>query len=280
VGLTATDERDDRLHYFEYDIFGPVVTENAGKETQPTVTFIETGTKAPMWIYSKPFNPGWKWNMCMTTIEKSQSRYDVIMKWLHKDLDAKRRIACISPQRRSIVQELAKRLRQEGYRVAYVDGDTKNRQKIYDDFNAGKYDILCAGKVLNALVDIQALNCIHLVSPIKKHAGTKQIYGRAREENAIIRDYADEGGQLTGAYKSRVKMCEGFGWKINYVKDDMVEASAEPMGGWVQRGKAKNAGTATPRSKLHKERPAKEPVPKRRAKKVLGNRRSSKVRRN
>ena len=234
AGLTATETRDDMLHYLEFDIFGPVIAENKTEKDPPTVTFIYTGVHAPMWIYSKPYNIGWKWNMCIRALETSTSRYDLITKWVYKDIDAGKRVACISPQRRSIVKELERRFRQDGYKVAYVDGTTKNRQQIYDDVNAGKYDVLCAGKVLNALVDIQALNCVHLVSPLKKHASTIQLYGRAREKNALIRDYVDEGGQLTGAFKSRLAMCEGFGWKIVHSKTGTATpvAITEPLSSW------------------------------------------------
>jgi len=231
AGLTATETRDDMLHHLEFDIFGPVIATNTTEKDPPTVTFIYTGVHAPMWIYSKPWNIGWKWNMCMKALEESVARYDLITKWVYKDLAAGRRVACISPQRRSIVKELEKRFRQDGYKVAYVDGTTHNRQQIYDDVNSGKYDVLCAGKVLNALVDIQALNCVHLVSPLKKHASTKQLYGRAREKNALIRDYVDEGGQLTGAFKSRLAMCEQLGWHVVHAKTGEAVLT-EPLGAW------------------------------------------------
>jgi len=236
AGLTGTDEREDHLHFVEYDIFGPVVTQNTGRKLDPFVTFIRTGVKAPGWIYQKSMNPGLQWHICMKTLIQSTRRFDIIQKFLMEDIEAGHRVAVISVQRREIIQELAKRMRQAGYKVAYVDGTTKNRDRIYSQFDAGHYDVLCAGKVMNALVDIQSLDCVHMVSPLKSKQATRQVYGRARERNALIRDYIDEGGQLGGAANSRISFCEANGWEIKEI-DMSSYNSNEPqaMGIWKGR---------------------------------------------
>ena len=228
--LTATEERVDKLHYRQFDIFGPVVVEGEGRQMQPTVTFIKTGIKVPMWIYKKPWHPGAKWNFCLKHLAKSNSRYDTIISWLHKDIDDGRRIVCISPQQKIFIREIAKRLRMDGYDVAYVDGDTKNRDRIYQDAHEGKYHVLCASKVMDALVNIESLDCLHFVAPLAKHGPVKQIYGRARREwkgkrTPIIRDYVDEGGQISGAYKSRHKLCEIEGWQIEYSEPTLFDSA-------------------------------------------------------
>jgi hypothetical protein len=228
LGLTATDKRDDGLHFLEYDLYGPVVSHNKGRKINPGVYFIHTGVRAPTWIYRKNIHPGKAWHICMQTICKNEKRNNLIEHLVMEDIEAGYRVAIISPQRREPVQEAAKRLRQNGYKVAYVDGQTKNRDKIYSDVDKGKYDVLCAGRVMNALVDIQTLNCIHMVTPYKKHSSTHQVYGRARELDAVIRDYADEGGQLGGSVKSRVKLCEYHGWEVTDV--DMRTFGKGPLG--------------------------------------------------
>lgn len=219
AGLTATALRDDRRHYLEFDLMGPVVAEHKGRRNHPTVTFIYTGVKAPGYLDTKPWNRGIKWHICMKEIIQSKSRYDLIQRWLRKDLKAGRRIIVISPQRREIVMELTRRLRQDGYRVAYVDGrnPAKQRKQIYRDVNDGKYDLLCAGKVMNALVDIQNSDTVYLVSPLAKATPVKQLYGRGRDQFSRIRDFADEGGQLAGAVKKRIELCVANGWKIKQV---------------------------------------------------------------
>jgi superfamily II DNA or RNA helicase len=218
AGLTATPERTDYKHCLEFDLVGPIVAENKGRRNQPTVTFIHTGVCSPAYLESKPWHRGIKWNITMKELIKSTVRYDIIQKWLRLDLKKGRRIVVISPQRREIVQEIARRMRQDGYKVAYVDGTVKapQRKQIYREVNEGKYDLLCAGKVMNALVDIQNLNTVYLVSPLAKHTPTKQLYGRARDQFSEIRDFADEGGQLAGAARKRMQLCQEHGWTVEH----------------------------------------------------------------
>jgi len=237
-GLTATEEREDKLHLREFDIFGPVVVEGEGRQMEPTVTFIKTGVKVPMWIYKKNWHPGAKWNFCLKHLAKSKSRYDTILSWLYKDIEDERKIVCISPQQKIFIREITKRLRMDGYDVAYVDGDTKNRDQIYQDMHEGRYHVLCASKVMDALVNIESLDCLHFVAPLVKHGPVKQIYGRARREwqgkrTPLVRDYVDEGGQITGAYKSRHKLCENEGWKIEYSEPTLFDSGG--MSYWSPR---------------------------------------------
>jgi superfamily II DNA or RNA helicase len=224
-GLTATDE---------YDMFGPVVFEGRSKQMEPSVTFVKTSVKIPDWIYKTNWHRGAKWNRCMQILEKSSARYDLIMKWIYDDLQDNRTVACISPRRRSFIQELEKRLRQDGYRVAYVDGNTKNREEIYRGVNDGKYDVLCAGKVMDALVNIPRLDCIHLVSPVVKHASVTQILGRSRREwkgkrNPVIRVYVDKGGQMDGAFKSVERLCISNKWKVFYSEPGLADSAGMSM---------------------------------------------------
>ena len=237
-GLTATEERVDRLHYREFDIFGPVVAEGGDRQMEPTVTFIKTGVQVPMWIYKTNWHPGQKWNYCLKHLAKSNSRYDTIINCLYKDIDDGRRIACISPQHKSFIRELTRRLRLDGYDVAYVDGDTKNRDQIYRDVHEGKYHVLCASKVMDALVNIESLDCLHLVAPLSKQGPVEQIYGRARREwkgkrTPLIRDYVDSGGQITGAFKNRQKLCEKKGWQIEFSEPSLTDSVG--MSHWKQR---------------------------------------------
>ena len=90
--------------------------------------------------------------------------------------------------------------------------------------------MLCAGKVLNALVDIQTINCVYIVTPLKSHTATQQLTGRARELNAVIRDFADEGGQFSGCAKSRIRLYQNNGWDIEYVDMRREVRANQPTG--------------------------------------------------
>jgi len=223
LGLTATIERKDKRHHLLYDFVGPIVAKGTAQQMPPTVYFINTGVTAPDWIYKKPFPPHYQWNQVLKHLGESEERYDIIRKYLHEDLDNGRRIACIA-QRKVFVKTLYQMMQRDGYDVAYVDGSTplKMRKKIYKEVKDGKVQALFAGKVLNQLVNLPTIDCLHFVTPASSSTVTNQTYGRARrwlegKKNPIIRDYVDQGGQLDGAYKNRARLCKANGWNVKQV---------------------------------------------------------------
>ena len=223
VGLTATIHRKDRRHLLLYDTVGPVVARGTAKQMPPTVYFITTGEEAPGWVYKGTYPPHYQWNVILSQLAKSAEREDLVLKTLYEDLDDNRTIACIA-ERRVFAKNIYSRLMQDGYRTVYVDGTTKApiRERIYREFREGKYQVICAGKVLNALIDLPTLDCIHLLTPSNSKATSQQIYGRARrflpgKRNPIIRYYVDKGGQLDGAFRTQKKLCKENGWEMEVV---------------------------------------------------------------
>lgn len=223
LGLTATIERKDKRHHLIFDMVGPITARGTAKQMPPTVYFIDTGVSAPGWIYKKPFPAHYQWNQVLKHLGESEERYEIIRKYLHEDLDNGRRIACIA-QRTVFVKTLYKMMRNDGYDVAYVDGSTPvpARKRIYADVKEGKIQALFAGKVLNQLVNLPTIDCLHFVTPASSDTVTQQTYGRARrwlegKKNPIIRDYVDKGGQLDGAYKNRARLCKANGWNVKRI---------------------------------------------------------------
>ena len=217
LGLTATPDRKDNRHHFIDDVVGPVITHLKSRQMKPKVTFILTGVTAPEWIYQKPYPNYYRWNQLLNHICRDDGRYDIIMRYLRRDIDKGRVIACVS-DRKVIPQILHSKLVEEGYDVAYVDGNTRNRKAIYDSIRNGKVRVLCAGKVLNALVDIPNLDCLHLLTPLNNAKDVKQVYGRSSrwmegKKKPLVRDYVDQGGQLSGAYANRTRICLENGWQ-------------------------------------------------------------------
>jgi len=241
VGLTATPERTDNRHQLLFDMVGPVVAVSKVVQMPPTVTFIRTGEEVPTWLLNsrKPYSREYKWVMSMTAIAKSEVRTELILKHIIEDIKRDRRIAAYS-ERTQIIKRLRDRLRGEGFDVGYVDGSVKNRDPIYKGFREGKFDVLCAGKVLDALVNLPEMDCLHVCTPVNKEAAIKQIYGRARrsakgKEDTEVKYYVDEKGQLEGAYKNNRRVCKSMGWKI-------VEDTTAMTGGmrkWVHPSKRK-----------------------------------------
>jgi superfamily II DNA or RNA helicase len=226
LGLTATPERRDHRHHVVYSVVGPVVSTGTANQMPPTVTFVTTEFTAPSWIYSKPFPGHYRWNKLLEGIAKDESRQKLILHFVEQDIDDGR-LVVVYAERHRIIQDLAKRLRQDGYKVAYADGDTRDRQRIYDAMRKRKYQVLCAGKIMDALVNIPELDCLHLCTPVNQAKQVKQIYGRTRRELAgkalpLIRDYVDTGGQLSGAYRNRLKVCTEEGWLVQHIRDRTI----------------------------------------------------------
>jgi superfamily II DNA or RNA helicase len=120
-----------------------------------------------------------------------------------------------------------------------VDGTTKNRKEIYNSVKEGKVQILCAGKVMDALVNIPQIDCIHVCTPINKQAALEQIYGRSSrylkgKVTPLVRHYVDEGGQLSGAARNAMQVCEDNGWVVNEIKKDEAKAQMESL--WTRPG--------------------------------------------
>jgi DNA excision repair protein ERCC-3 len=245
LGLTATTERRDQRHHLLFDIVGPVVAKGTARQMPPTVYFISTGTECPTWQYRKNYPPHYQFKVILDHIVKDKDRYEVIRKFLQEDADNKRYIACIAPKRTAVAKKLHLMLSQDGYSVRYVDGSVPQRvrKEIYREMREGKIQILFAGAVLNQLVNLPRIDCLHYVTPAASKKETTQAYGRARrwlkgKKSPIIRDYVDEGGgQLEGGYNNRLELCRANGWSVKLVKDEEIPVCGITV--WKRRGKKK-----------------------------------------
>jgi len=245
IGLTATTERKDQRHHLLFDMVGPVVAKGKAHQMPPTVHFIFTGTECPVWQYTKNYPPHYQFKVILNHLVEDEDRYEVIKDYLHRDADDKRFIACIAPKRVEIAKTLYRMLGQEGYSVRYVDGKVKKsvRKMIYREVREGKVQILFAGAVLNQLVNLPLIDCLHYVTPASSKKETTQAYGRARrwlqgKRNPIIRDFVDEGGgQLEGGYNNRLELCRANGWKVVIVNGETTPTAGVTV--WKRRGKNK-----------------------------------------
>lgn len=238
LGLTATIERvDDKRHFLLYDVIGPVAAEGKKKEVDRTVVFISTGVSQPSWLFQKAWPPRYRWRKSLDYYCTSEKRLSVILKYVRQDIDNGKLVAVVSEERTAIPRHIYNELKSEGYDVAYADGKTRNRDRIYEDFNAGKYRCLCAGKILRALVNIGNLNCLHVTTPLNKRKTILQAYGRTRTYATFIRHYVDGGPQMMGAFKNSMKYAREEGWRIKRI--DAVTAQMEGMSLWKKSKRPK-----------------------------------------
>lgn len=69
-------------------------------------------------------------------------------------------------------------LNQKGFRAAEVNGESKDRAEILEDFDNGKYDVLCNSMLLTEGWDCPSVDCIVVLRPTKVRSLYSQMVGR------------------------------------------------------------------------------------------------------
>lgn len=223
LGLTATIQRPDHREFLAYKIVGPVVSKLGADQMKPEVKFIETSFSVPSWMQGRtPFSAQWTWVKLQSLIAADPVRLDLVVQNVMESIDDGRLVAVLS-ERLALAQAIYARLRQDNYPVCYVDGAVppERRKQLYAELAKGRqYRCVCAGlKVMDAMVSIKPLDCLHLVTPVNARHRIMQIFGRTRRPDKgkaipLIYYYKDHGGQLEGAYRNVRKVCEAEGWTI------------------------------------------------------------------
>ncbi|MDN3100671.1 DEAD/DEAH box helicase [Enterococcus faecalis] len=69
-------------------------------------------------------------------------------------------------------------LNSKGFRAAEVNGDSKDRQKILEDFDNDKYNVLCNSMLLTEGWDCPSVDCVVVLRPTKVRSLYSQMIGR------------------------------------------------------------------------------------------------------
>lgn len=69
-------------------------------------------------------------------------------------------------------------LNDKGFRAAEVNGDSRDRAEILEDFDAGKYNVLCNSMLLTEGWDCPSVDCIVVLRPTKIRSLYAQMVGR------------------------------------------------------------------------------------------------------
>lgn len=69
-------------------------------------------------------------------------------------------------------------LEREGFRAAEVNGESKDREEVLKDFEAGKYDVICNSMLLTEGWDCPSVDCIVILRPTKIRSLYCQMVGR------------------------------------------------------------------------------------------------------
>ena len=85
-------------------------------------------------------------------------------------------------------------LEREGFRAAEVNGESKDRDEVLRDFEAGKYDVICNSMLLTEGWDCPSVDCIVVLRPTKIRSLYCQMVGRGTrlhpgKENLLLLDF-------------------------------------------------------------------------------------------
>nr|DAU16218.1 MAG TPA: Chromatin remodeling complex ATPase [Caudoviricetes sp.] len=75
-------------------------------------------------------------------------------------------------------QKFCKMLIERGFNAAEVNGNSKDRNEITDDFANGKYNVLCNSMLLTEGWDCPSVDCVIVLRPTKSRALYTQMIGR------------------------------------------------------------------------------------------------------
>jgi len=207
-GVTATPSRKDKLDVVLYDILGPITAKGVAKQLQVTATMIATG--ATYKGARVPRRGEWAW--MLNSLSKNEARNDLIMRWVHHDVEQGRNLLLLS-DRRQWCLDIVERLNKEGIPARAVLGGMtskkgiEKRNEIIDEMMNGDIKVICATQVFKLGVDIPCLDTLYATCPMSNEPLLEQMLGRIRrfyegKKEPVFRYFADGGhGQLYGCTK-------------------------------------------------------------------------------
>ena len=85
-------------------------------------------------------------------------------------------------------------LNEKGFKAAEVNGDSKDRAEVLDDFSKGKYNVLCNSMLLTEGWDEPSVDCIVVLRPTKIRSLYSQMVGRGTrlypgKEDLLLLDF-------------------------------------------------------------------------------------------
>jgi superfamily II DNA or RNA helicase len=241
-GVTATPERKDQMEVGLYDVLGPVTAEGHAPQVPVTAYLIATGCAYPARRGLARRN---EFGIIVNWLLKQPDRNDLIVDWLHTDIQNGRTILVLS-DRVQWCLDMAKRLTEEGVPSrAVIGGMTskkgmKSRDGIIKAMMEGDIKIIFATQVFKQGVDIPILDTLYDTCPSSNLPQLQQKLGRIRrtregKTSTIYRYFVDEGhGLLWGCARGTHKFLVAEGCTVLPVQVGRKPGVVMSMGGLTQ----------------------------------------------
>lgn len=218
LGLTATPERKDGLHFITRSIIGPVVSMSNRESLVPTVYVHETQIKNKheykIWQYAMRF------------LAKNEKRNELIVDQVCKDLEEGHSIV-IPVTFKYHVADLVDRINYqygEDVAVSFTGGakEKKKRDEVLQKACDREVLVVVGIRSLIQLgLNVPAWSAIYEIIPISKKPNLKQETSRIRtpdpnKKNPIIRYFVDqEVGASLGCFRNSFRHMMEFGYNID-----------------------------------------------------------------
>lgn len=114
------------------------------------------------------------------------------------------------------LEYLLNRFREQGVAGRLVDWRVRNKEALFKEFDAGKYNILCITFPGLPDIDVNRADRLFFVTPVKFGGHIAGILTRlfGSRKMVVVYDYLDSVEVLKGQFKSRMKIYEKLGMKI------------------------------------------------------------------
>lgn len=175
LGITATPERGDGKNMMKfYEAIPYEIT---------LFDLIERGHLAPITVQTIPLEvdtsdiDNQKGELDDDDVDHALSPYldAIINAW--QEHAGNRKTLIFHPNIR-MSQEFTRRLQTRGVRAAHIDGTTRNRRKVLDDFDLGKHMVLNNALLLTKGYDQPDIGCVIILRPTKSRVAYQQMVGR------------------------------------------------------------------------------------------------------
>lgn len=227
LGVTATPVRKDGLEGILYDILGPLAATGGAEQLNPIVFIHRTAATVKTHKGLPDFA---QWGYFLSQLAKDKIRNQLLVEYLVKDFNDGRCILGIS-ERVNHLSTLKSLLANhiDPAKIAIVHGGTPDRERLYEQVENGRYQILLASKVIDEGVNITRLDTLHLLLPFgSKGARCEQRVGRIRRKHPdkkrpLVRDYLEVANtRLYGAAKGRLNVYNTIGAEVIDAKTKMI----------------------------------------------------------
>ena len=206
LGVTATPNRKDGLHFVSDAIIGPVVVKAMSEQLTCSVIKTETGRNYRNFV---------QWTTIINWLTKDEERNALIADCAIKDLKSKYKIV-IPVDRVAHVNTLTSLIleRDETIKIGYMHGSTspKIRKETVEKAKIGDIDVLIAtAKLIKEGLDIPPFSCIYSIMPQGNEENIYQQVSRIRtnypnKNNPMIRHFVDNIGVSAACFKIAMRV--------------------------------------------------------------------------